>query len=65
MSAEGIIQRLNNIYNLAEDREDIRSMIKVSELLYKIENTDKARLLADNLPLGKMETIIEYLEQNL
>lgn len=65
MSAEGIIQRLNNIYNLAEDREDIRSMIKVSELLYKIENTDKTRLLADNLPLGKMETIIEYLEQNL
>lgn len=65
MDTENIIHRLNNIYRLAEDHEDIRSMIKISELLYKIDNSDKSKIFADNIPLNRLEEIIGYLERNL
>ena len=65
MSTESIVQRLNNIYSLAEDHEDIRSMIKISELLYKIENSDKQKIHVDDIPIDKMEEVIRYLEKNL
>lgn len=65
MSTENIIQRLNDIYNLAEDHEDIRSMIKISELLYKIENSNKQKIRVEDIPIDKMEEIISYLEKNL
>ena len=65
MSTENIIQRLNDIYNLAEDHEDIRSMIKISELLYKIENSNKPKIRVEDIPIDKMEEIISYLEKNL
>ena len=69
MKMEDLFSRLEKVYVLAEERSDIRSMIKVSELMYKIQaaiNKEIATAIKiSDIPDKTLKNIIDYLEENI
>lgn len=69
MLKSDVINRLEKIYNLAESQDDIRSMIKIAELIYKINSQQKTMCKADalseqDLSKEQLEALIGYLSKS-
>ncbi len=61
MCKNGVIHRLEKIYRLAESQDDIKSMIKIIELTYKINSQNIKKFDQKDLSTEQLEALIEHL----
>lgn len=61
MCKSDVIHRLEKIYHLAENQDDIKSMIKIIELIHKINSQNIKKLDKKDLSTEQLEALIEHL----